>query len=52
MPILKKLGLDLIKNFEFNNNNYYELGYDTSKRLKALLFNFIPTLLIAGTKYI
>ena len=28
----KKLGLDLIKNFEFNNNQYYELGYDTSKK--------------------
>ncbi|MCR1898853.1 GNAT family acetyltransferase [Irregularibacter muris] len=28
----KKLGLDVIKNFEFNNNQYYELGYDTSKK--------------------
>lgn len=27
----KKLGLDVIKNFEFNNNTYYELGYNTSK---------------------
>lgn len=27
-----KLGLDIIKNFEFNNNNYYELGYDMSKK--------------------
>lgn len=27
----KKLGLDVIKTFEFNNNSYYELGYDTSK---------------------
>lgn len=26
----QKLGLDLIKEFEFNNNNYYEIGYDTS----------------------
>lgn len=26
-----KLGLDVIKTFEFNNNHYYELGYDTSK---------------------
>lgn len=26
----KKLGLDVIKEFEFNNNNYYELAYDTS----------------------
>lgn len=28
----KKLGLDLIKTFEFNNNQYYELGYDMSKK--------------------
>ncbi|HLR21968.1 MAG TPA: GNAT family acetyltransferase [Tissierellaceae bacterium] len=28
----KKLDLDTIKDFEFNNNQYYELGYDTSKR--------------------
>jgi hypothetical protein len=27
----KKLGLDVIKSFDFNNNHYYELGYDTSK---------------------
>jgi hypothetical protein len=27
-----KLGLELIKTFEFNNNQYYELGYDTSKK--------------------
>ncbi|SET34968.1 hypothetical protein SAMN05660297_02144 [Natronincola peptidivorans] len=27
-----KLGLDVIKTFEFNNNKYYELGYDTSKK--------------------
>ena len=27
----KKLGLDVIKSFAFNNNNYYELGFDTSK---------------------
>lgn len=26
-----KLGLDIIKSFEFNSNMYYELGYDTSK---------------------
>lgn len=24
-----KLGLQVIKNFTFNDNNYYELGYDT-----------------------
>jgi hypothetical protein len=29
---VNKLGLDVIKSFEFNNNQYYELGYDTSKR--------------------
>lgn len=28
----KKLNLDVIKSFEFNNNSYYELGYDTSKK--------------------
>ena len=27
----KKLGLDVIKSFVFNNNNYYELGFDTAK---------------------
>ncbi len=27
----KKLGLDVIKSFEFNNNTYYELGCNTSK---------------------
>lgn len=29
---VKKLGLEVIKSFEFNNNQYYELGYDTSKK--------------------
>lgn len=29
----KKLGLDIIKSFEFNGNQYYELGYDTSKKV-------------------
>ena len=28
----RKLGLDVIKSFTFNNNQYYELGYDTSKK--------------------
>ncbi len=32
---VKKLGLEVIKNFEFNNNQYYELGYDTSKKTKG-----------------
>lgn len=27
-----KLGLEVIKPFDFNNNHYYELGYDTSKK--------------------
>lgn len=27
----EKLGLEVIKTFEFNNNQYYELGCDTSK---------------------
>lgn len=31
----KKLGLDVIKTFEFNNNQYYELGYDTSKKTQG-----------------
>lgn len=31
----KKLGLDVIKSFEFNNNQYYELGYDTSKKTQG-----------------
>ena len=29
----KKLKLEVIKSFEFNNNQYYELGYDTSKEV-------------------
>ena len=27
----KKVGLELIKTFSFNGNDYYELGYDTGK---------------------
>lgn len=30
---VEKLGLDVIRSFEFNNNRYYELGYDTGKKL-------------------
>lgn len=30
----KKLGLTVIQEFEFNNNSYYELVYDTSKPIK------------------
>ena len=33
---VEKLGLDVIKDFQFNNNNYYELGYDTSKKVKGI----------------
>ena len=31
----EKVGMDLIKEFEFNDNQYYELGYDTSKKAKG-----------------
>lgn len=31
----EKLGLEVIKTFQFNNNNYYELGYDMSKKTKG-----------------
>ncbi len=27
----EKVGLEVIKNFAFNGNNYYELGYDTAR---------------------
>jgi hypothetical protein len=29
-----KLGLEVIKIFDFNGNHYYELGYDTAKKTK------------------
>ena len=29
----RKLGLDVIQEFEFNNNKYYEMVFDTSKRV-------------------
>ena len=29
----QKVGMDVIKSFTFNGNNYYELGYDTSRAL-------------------
>lgn len=29
---VNKLAMEVIKPFEFNNNQYYELGYDTSKK--------------------
>ena len=28
----EKLGLEIIKSFEYNNNQYYELGYDTTRK--------------------
>ena len=31
----RKLGLDLVKEFQFNNNDYYELGFDTGKSVLA-----------------
>ena len=31
----EKLGMDIIKPFEFNNNQYYELGYDSSVTTKG-----------------
>ena len=30
---VRKLGLTVIQEFEFNTNNYYELVYDTSKKI-------------------
>lgn len=30
----RKLGLEVIQEFEYNNNYYYEMVYDTSKRIK------------------
>lgn len=34
MAHTKKIGLEVINEFEFNNNSYYELVYDTSKPIK------------------
>jgi hypothetical protein len=31
---VRKLGLSIIQEFEFNNNSYYELVYDTSQKIK------------------
>ena len=31
----RKIGLEVIKEFSYNNNNYYELVYDTSKKLES-----------------
>ena len=31
---VRKLGLEVITEFEFNNNNFYELVYDTSKKIQ------------------
>ena len=32
----RKLGLKVIMEFEYNNNNYYEMVYDTSKRVSII----------------
>jgi len=32
----RKLGLNVIQEFEFNNNSYYEMVYDTSKKIEGL----------------
>ena len=29
----KKVGFEVIKTFDYNNNHYYELGYDMTKIL-------------------
>ena len=29
----KKVGMDVIKSFDFNGNHYYELGYDTNRAM-------------------
>lgn len=29
----KKLGLEVIQEFSYNNNNYWELVYDTTKKI-------------------
>jgi hypothetical protein len=31
---VRKLGLEVITEFEFNNNHFYELVYDTSKKVE------------------
>ena len=31
----EKLGMEVIKTFEFNNNLYYELGYDMRKKTRG-----------------
>lgn len=33
----RKLGLDVIQEFEFNNNTYYEMVFDTSKRVSNII---------------
>ena len=32
----RKLGLEVIQEFEFNNNHYYEMVYDTSKKINII----------------
>jgi hypothetical protein len=31
---IRKVRLEVIKEFQYNGNNYYELVYDTSKKIK------------------
>ncbi len=31
---IRKVGLEVIKEFQYNGNNYYELVHDTSKKVK------------------
>jgi hypothetical protein len=31
---IRKVGLEVIKEFQYNSNSYYELVYDTSKKIK------------------
>ena len=33
----RKLGLEVIHEFSYNNNHYYELVYDTSKSLESIV---------------
>lgn len=32
----RKVGFEVIKTFDYNNNHYYELGYDMTKALKGV----------------
>ena len=32
----KKLGLEVITEFDYNNNHYYELAFDTARELNSM----------------